>query len=103
MRKTHQDQMPLTPIAPCHPHAEKLETGRKVRVDCTVVETPIHEPTDSSLLFDGVRVLSRLMGQANKAFGLSYTDHSRRAKRRAMGILNATTQDKRVPLYQDLL
>ena len=33
--------------------------GRKMRVDTTVVETNIHYPTDSSLLGDGVRVLTR--------------------------------------------
>jgi IS5 family transposase len=35
--------------------------GRKMRVDTTVVETNIHYPTDSSLLGDGVRVLTRIM------------------------------------------
>lgn len=82
---------------------QKIETGRKIRTDCTVVETHIHAPTDSSLLFDGVRVLARLMDQADEAFGLRFIDHSRRAKRRAMGILNAPTAEKRLPLYRDLL
>ncbi len=35
--------------------------GRRLRVDTTVVETDIHYPTDSSLLGDGVRVLTRAM------------------------------------------
>lgn len=38
--------------------------GRKLRVDSTVVETTIHHPTDSRLLGDGVRVLSRLLRRA---------------------------------------
>jgi IS5 family transposase len=38
--------------------------GRKLRVDTTVVETNIHHPTDSALLGDGVRVLSRLLRRA---------------------------------------
>ncbi|MBM9515371.1 ISNCY family transposase, partial [Desulfobulbus marinus] len=38
-----------------------IEKGRKVRVDCTVVETNIHAPYDSELLFDSVRVLARLL------------------------------------------
>jgi IS5 family transposase len=42
-------------------HQEKVITGRTLRVDTTVVETNIHYPTDSSLLGDGVRVLTRLM------------------------------------------
>lgn len=35
--------------------------GRRMRVDTTVVETNIHYPTDSSLLGDGARVLTRTM------------------------------------------
>ena len=35
--------------------------GRRMRVDTTVVETNIHHPTDSTLLGDGVRVLTRIM------------------------------------------
>lgn len=83
--------------------ARKIESGKKVRTDCTVVESNIHHPTDSSLLWDCVRVLVRLMGEANGDFGLVFTDHSRRAKRRAMGILNAKSNTRRPPLYRDLL
>ncbi|MDQ2742079.1 MAG: ISNCY family transposase [Chloroflexota bacterium] len=39
----------------------KVTRGRKLRIDGTVVETTIHHPTDSSLLADGVRVLSRII------------------------------------------
>jgi transposase, IS5 family len=42
----------------------KVTRGRKLRIDSTVVATGIHYPTDSTLLFDGVRVLSRLVRQA---------------------------------------
>jgi len=45
--------------------------GRKMRVDTTVVESNIHYPTDSGLLNDGARVLTRTMKQiAQKAGGL---------------------------------
>src|SRR5580658_10418469 len=37
---------------------EQVVAGRRMRVDTTVVETNIHYPTDSSLLGDGVRVLT---------------------------------------------
>jgi IS5 family transposase len=80
-----------------------VERGAKVRTDCTVVESNIHKPTDSSLLWDCVRVLVRLMGEAEEDFGASFTDHSRRAKRRALGILNAKSSEQRLPLYRDLL
>ena len=43
--------------------------GRKMRVDTTVVETNIHYPTDSSLLGDGARVLTRTMKKVEKATG----------------------------------
>jgi len=71
-------------------------------VDCTGVETNIHAPTDSSLLWDCVRVLVRLMPQAEELVGFSFTDHSRRAKRRFIGIRSASAK-KRTRLYRDLL
>src|SRR6201994_415372 len=39
----------------------RVAAGRRIRVDTTVVETNIHYPTDSSLLGDGVRALTRIM------------------------------------------
>lgn len=39
----------------------RVTRGRKLRIDGTAVQTVIHHPTDSSLLTDGVRVLSRLI------------------------------------------
>src|SRR5947209_11560708 len=42
-------------------HRARVTRGRKLRIDGTVVQTMIHHPTDSSLLADGVRVLSRLI------------------------------------------
>lgn len=78
-----------------------VETGNKVRSDCTVVESNIHHPTDSSLLWDCVRVLTRLMNDAHESFGINFSDHSRRAKRR--GIANAKSDADRLPLYRDLI
>src|SRR5207253_4400518 len=42
----------------------KVTRGRKLRIDSTVVATAIHYPTDSTLLADGVRVLSRVAQRA---------------------------------------
>jgi transposase, IS5 family len=83
--------------------ARGVETGRKVRTDCTVVASNIHSPTDSTLLWDGVRVLARLQKRACRDFGVSFHDHRRRAKRRSLGILNAKSKEQRLPLYRDLL
>jgi IS5 family transposase len=49
--------------------ALKVTRGRKLRVDSTVVETPMHDPTDSGLMGDGVRVLSRLLRRAKAVVG----------------------------------
>jgi IS5 family transposase len=82
----------------------RVENGRKVRVDATVTETNIHHPTDSSLLWDAVRVLTRLMGDASESYGLDgFPNRTRRAKRRAMDVLNAKRRRKRTKAYRDLL
>ncbi len=52
---------------------ERVVTGRKLRLDTTVVETNIHYPTDSSLLGDGVRVLTRTMRQIHAEVGAAGT------------------------------
>ena len=43
--------------------------GRRFRIDTTVVETNVHYPTDSTLLRDGMRVLTRTMQRASAALG----------------------------------
>jgi transposase, IS5 family len=68
-----------------------------------VVESNIHHPTDSSLLWDCVRVLARVMKRAQESFGLTFVNHRLRAKRRALEISNAKSADERKSLYRDLL
>lgn len=81
-----------------------IEKGRECRVDCTVVSTPIHHPTDSGLLWDCVRVLTRLLKQAREAFEqVVFTDHTKRAKRRMLGVMNAKDAKSRKEHYKDLL
>lgn len=86
-----------------HAKAEGIEEGHKIRTDCTVVESAIHEPRDSSLLWDCIRVLVRLMSQAQEVVDVDFTDHSRRAKRRLMAIMHTGSSSTRVTLYRDLL
>ena len=82
-----------------------IEKGKEARIDCTVVCSNIHKPTDSSLLWDCVRVLTRILAKIKEELGLSivFTDHRKRAKRRALEILNAKTKKARVNPYKDLL
>src|SRR5258708_10394399 len=44
-----------------------LEDGKKLRVDSTVVQTDVHHPTDSTLLWDTVRVITRLVSPLGRA------------------------------------
>ena len=67
------------------------------------MNSPIHAPTDSSLLWDCVRKLTDLMDNAKKIISVSYSNHRKVAKRRALAISNAKRMNKRVPLYLDLL
>jgi len=66
-----------------------VTTGRRMRLDTTVVETDIHHPTDSTLLGDGVRVLTRTMRKITKivgAVGTKLRDRSRSVKLRLLEI-----------------
>ena len=84
----------------------QVEAGETVRIDSTVVESNIHHPTDSRLLWDCVRVLTRLLNQARKIFGkevIVFHDRTRRAKKRNLGITNARRKKAREPLYRDLI
>jgi IS5 family transposase len=80
-----------------------IEKGRKVRFDCTVTETNIHEPSDSSLLWDCVRVLVRGMVYAKEWVSVPFRNHTLAAKRRSFGIQYAKTSKARDKLYRKLL
>ena len=89
-----------------------LTEGRRMRVDTTVVETNIHYPTDSSLLGDGVRVLTRTMKKITEIVGEVGTklrDRSRSVKLRVLDIARAARskakqgQEKLKRAYRQLL
>lgn len=83
--------------------ARQLTQGSKLRVDSTVTESQIHHPTDSSLLVDGVRVLSRYLKRATPWLSLQLVrqdvcrNHWRSARRRGRQIANATRRSKQQP------
>src|SRR6267143_1401443 len=89
--------------------ALKLEDGQKLRTDTTVVETDIHHPTDSTLLWDTVRVLSRLVGRLDQLLPRGvrgFTNHRRSARRRMQEIQRMSAQqrhDQLVPKYRQLI
>src|SRR6202161_3153248 len=86
--------------------------GRKLRVDTTVVESNIHYPTDSSLLGDGTRVLTRTMKKIeSKSGGLKrkVRDRMRSIRKRVVAIATASRhkgeegEAKRRKQYKELL
>ncbi len=81
-----------------------IEKGEMLRIDSTVTETHIHEPSDSRLLWDCVRVMVGLLDRA-KAMGIDfeYHDHHRVAKKRARSIIYTRGKDKKKVLYCDLI
>jgi IS5 family transposase len=81
-----------------------LEKGTMLRIDSTVTQTHIHEPTDSSLLWDSVRVMTRLLKQAcEMGVDFEYHGHHRVAKKRARSIIYTCGKDKKKALYRDLV
>src|SRR6266700_2221121 len=71
---------------------QSVASGQKLRTDTTAVETNIHHPTDSSLLADGIRVLTRGLKRISGACetgALKVVDHRRAAKRRVLEICRA--------------
>jgi len=72
---------------------ERVARGRKLRTDTTVVESNVHYPTDSALLGDGIRVLTRSLQRiaAQCATGaISVVNHARAVKRRLLEINRAS-------------
>ena len=70
MRTSLCRQRPLIPPPIVHRHVrmlvpyaqrEGVDDGKRTRIDSSVVNAAIHEPSDSSLLNDSVRVLVRLL------------------------------------------
>src|SRR5260370_4295823 len=91
---------------------EGVIQGRKLRVDTTVVETNIHYPTDSSLLGDGARVLTRTMKKIETQAGQlkrKVRDRRRSVSKRVIAIATASRhkgpegEAKRKKQYRELL
>ena len=84
----------------------RVEAGKMLRIDSTVTDTPIHEPSDSTLLWDSMRVMVKLLQWAEALSApaeLRWRNHSRVAKKRASAIRYTRGTEKKRPLYQDLV
>ena len=85
---------------------EKVERGEVIRLDSTVTDALMHEPSDSSLLWDAVRVMARMLKAAEKLAGgakIAWRDRRRAAKRRAFAIQYSRGRPRRVQRYRELI
>jgi IS5 family transposase len=84
----------------------KLESATMVRIDSTVTRALMHAPTDSSLLWDAVRVMVRLLKQVSALPGapaIIWRNHRRLAKKRALAIQYSRGKARKAELYRDLI
>jgi len=68
----------------------KVIRGKKLRIDTTVVESDIHHPTDTGLLNDGIRVITRVVSKLKKVvpgIGSRFVKHTRKAKKVCLGLM----------------
>jgi IS5 family transposase len=75
-----------------------IENGERLRVDTTVVESNIHHPTDAGLLWDGVRVVTRLvqrLGELLPELVDGFPNRCRRARRRMQELNRMDRQQRR--------
>src|SRR5256886_15425292 len=92
--------------AVCSARQSKLESGTMVRIDSTGTQAPMHAPTDSSLLWDAVRVMVRLLKQASALPGapsIIWRNHRRLAKKRALAIQYSRGKAQKAKLYRELI
>ena len=86
-----------------------LEDGNTLRVDCTVVQTDVHHPTDNTLLWDVVRVVTRLVGGLKKAVQKrirGFHNRKRVARRRMQEIQRMTPRqrhERQTEKYRELI
>ena len=86
--------------------AAKIESGAVIRLDSTTSAALLHEPSDSGLLWDAVRVMARLLRRAAElcaGAAPAWRDHRRLAKKRALAIQFSRSPVERVKLYRDLI
>ena len=68
---------------------EKVVRGKKLRLDTTVIEAHIHYPTDTGLLADGVKVITRTVSRLKKLgaeAGGKFVNHTRKVKKICLGL-----------------
>ena len=83
---------------------EGVETGRVTRTDATVMDADIHKPSDSSLLYDGVMLMTRFLTRLKEeGVNVVFSDHCRAAKKYVRKIQFMRKSAKQVKIYRKLV
>ena len=82
-----------------------LESGRTIRVDATAIESNIHAPTDSSLLFDCFKISDRVFKKIRKKTRIAYYSPltTKLAKSYLLKIQYANGNEERLEPYKILI
>jgi len=81
-----------------------VDDGKKVRPDSTTIKTNIHYPTNASLLWDCIRVSSRLLTETRKLLkNFDFRNYQKSAKKLLFKIVNTNGKQKRRPLFKKML
>jgi IS5 family transposase len=89
--------------------SKKVENGKSLGIDTTVVETNIAYPIDARLLWDSIRVLTRIMEASRTVLpdlNFAFAKRTRRANKRCYAIVMAKgpkAKQRRQKLYKDLI
>jgi len=92
-----------------HARDKKLENGKSLRTDTTVVETNITYPVDARLLWDSIRVLTRIMERSRlllPELNFAFAKRTRKAKKLCYRIImakGAKADQRRQRPYKDLI
>ena len=93
----------MNQVVATHAVAMGKISGEKQRLDTTVYETNIHYPTDSSLLWDSFRTLSRQLREIQKEFpqlDLDHRFHDKKVKKLATFIARNASSKRKATLRQ---
>lgn len=83
---------------------EGLEDGKRIRTDATVVDTPIHYPTNNALIWDSVKEINRLLKNLKKiGSSIESRSYKKQAKKHYFKINNTKSKEKKKEIFKKQL
>jgi IS5 family transposase len=83
---------------------ERIEDGKRLRTDSTVVETDIHYPTNNSLIWDCIKTSHRLLKKLEERGKIrKVRNYQKQGKKNEFKINNTKKKEKRAELFEKQL